>query len=370
MDKLPSGVEACIIGLARTLIDQESARILVPPQRDETGFWFGGGDMIEDADGGLVLVGRYRNYGDSRTGLGQGERGLECALFRAPSFDRPFEKVISWSKAELTCGGRRVTSIEGTSLRRSAGGIELFISSEKDIPYPDTVRDYQKPGTGVWSIDRIVAAGVDALDPGSITKVLASEEPVSLHLKDPVIIDDGTGDSHLVYCVHPFTWSCAYSGLAVRREGTDTFKILNDYLLPRGHIWDVAAARITGRLPVPRVGALEGLPPLSLYFYDGAECLREHGQNAVAVRRPRGYSCEELGGLAWGWDGDFPRMTPLSITRPHFVSPYGTGCSRYVSVLKTSDALYATWQQSQPSLAQALVGHSLPLEQVAKILTP
>ena len=49
----------------------------------ETGFWFGGGNMVQDHDGTLWLVGRYRNHGDSRTGLGAGERGLELALFRS-----------------------------------------------------------------------------------------------------------------------------------------------------------------------------------------------------------------------------------------------------------------------------------------------
>jgi hypothetical protein len=58
-------------------VDQQKARIAVPPQQKSTGFWFGGGNMVEDADGRFYLVGRYRNFGDSRTGLGAGERGLE-----------------------------------------------------------------------------------------------------------------------------------------------------------------------------------------------------------------------------------------------------------------------------------------------------
>ena len=107
------------------------------------------------------------------------------------------------------------------------------------------------------------------------------------------------------------------------------------------------------------MGLLAGLPPLSLYFYDGAECLRSLDENAKAVSRPRGYSCEELGGLAWGWDAEFPKMQRLSLDFPLFTSPHGTGCSRYVSTLKTQDGIMASWQQSQPDRSQPLVGNFL-----------
>ena len=139
-------------------------------------------------------------------------------------------------------------------------------------------------------------------------------------------------------------------------------------MLARGNTWDVAVARVTDRLSVPRLGAFRNLPPLSLYFYDGAECVRKHEQHARAVRRPRGYSCEEIGGLAWGWDDWFPRVERLSVIAPLFVSPRGTGCSRYTSTLVTGHALCASWQQSQQDLSQPLVGHCLPIERVAQLL--
>ena len=55
---------------------------------------------------------------------------------------------------------------------------------------------------------------------------------------------------------------------------------------------------------------------LSLYFYDGAECLRQLDAHKKAVDRPRGYSCEELGGLAYGFDRDFPNLHRLSRLEP------------------------------------------------------
>ena len=117
----------------------------------------------------------------------------------------------------------------------------------------------------------------------------------------------------------------------------------------------MAISRITCLLRVPRVGAFAELPPIVLAFYDGGECMRDLDEHAQAVKRPRGYSCEEIGGVAWGWESDLSSLERLSVTGPLFVSPYGTGCSRYVDVLRAEDGFYATWEQSQADLSQPLV---------------
>lgn len=357
-----------LVELGRRLIDQKKARVLVEPFERAEGFWFGGGDIIRDDDGSFVIVGRYRNCGDSRTGLGAGERGWQCALLRAPAFDKPFEKFKSFSKDDLQVDGRKVVSIEGTAFRKTELGVELFVSTEKAIPYPQEMREFQKPGTGVWDIDVIAAGSVDALDSGESRTVLASTSPAWLHVKDPVIVDDATGDTELMFCAHPFAWSSSVTGLAVRPTEEQQFSVISEDILPRGAVWDVAATRVTDRLRVPQVGVLKNLPPLSLFFYDGAECLRKHEQNSRAVERPRGWSCEEVGGLAWCFDKDFPRLQRLSVNFPLFFSPHGSGCSRYVSSLVTPDAICAAWQQSQQDLSQPLVGHSLTMKQVERIL--
>jgi len=116
------------------------------------------------------------------------------------------------------------------------------------------------------------------------------------------------------------------------------------------------------------VGAFAALPPAAIYFYDGAECLRPHEESVRARRRPRGYSCEEIGGAFFGWDSDFPKLTRLSTLQPLFISPHGTGCSRYVDVLPTPDGLLATWQQGQADGSQPLVGHFLPADEIARLL--
>ncbi|MDP6719481.1 MAG: hypothetical protein QGF59_12560, partial [Pirellulaceae bacterium] len=83
MKQLNSVAERALLKLAETLVDQRRARVIIPPKQAASGFWFGGGNMVEAPDGSLLLVGRYRNHGDSRTGLGLGERGLELAVFRS-----------------------------------------------------------------------------------------------------------------------------------------------------------------------------------------------------------------------------------------------------------------------------------------------
>lgn len=360
-----------LVGLLSALIDQERAHVLVEPQQRSGGFWFGGGNMVRDDDGIIWLVGRYRNYGDSRTGLTAGERGLECALFASTDDGGSFRKTRSWSKADLSFPGNKVLSIEGTALHRRVDGTwELFISSEKEREYPKGYESYRKPGTGVWSIDVMTGLGIRDLDRTTLRTVLVeTDNPAYLHVKDPVVYDAPNGDTHLVYCSHPFCWSSANTGLAVRETGADGFSIVEPQLVARGPAWDVAGTRLTCRMPIPQVGCFSGSPACYVFFYDGLECVREHEQSSRGVQRPRGYSCEELGGAMAGFVSDFPRMVRLSDLRPLFVSPHGTGCSRYVDVLVSERGLLAAWQQSREDFSQPLVGNFLPMAEVERLLS-
>jgi len=357
-----------LITLAKKLINQEKARILMRPLRNARGFWFGSGNVIKEEDGTFYMVGRYRNEGDSRTGLEAGERGLELDIFAAKDFYGPFEKIKSFVKSDLDVGNKRVLSIEGSCLHKRGNEFELFISSEKAISYPEEVKKYQKKGTGIWTIDLISADKIKNLDSSSIKQVLASEEPPYLHTKDPVVFDLPNGDTGMIFCSHPFAWSSSNSGLAIRKKNEEDFIKVSESILHRGFVWDIAVTRITDRLPIPQIGIFKDIPAISLYFYDGAECVREHEQSSRGIKRARGYSCEEIGGLAWGFDEDFPKIERLSVNAPLFVSPNGTGCSRYVSTLVTEEAIYASWQQSQPDFSQPFVGHSLTMEEVEEIL--
>lgn len=359
-----------LIALASAAVDQEKAKVIVPPQDDSTGYWFGGGNVVQDRDGSILICGRYRNHGDSRTGLGFGARGLELAIFRADSPQGEFEKIHSWTKPDLVCNGREVISIEGVALHLAEDGIELFISTEKDAPYPERLADFQKPGTGVWSIDRIHADRVEDLSPGNIEEVVpfGTEDPGRLHCKDPWVFDFSNGDLVLGYCTHPFTWASSGTGALIRRAGSDNFEKATDDLLARGPSWDISAARVTERLAVPRTGAFAEGPDLSLYFYDSCESLRQLDENPKAASRPRGWSCEEIGGLAAGVDADFPVVESLTTEFPLFISPHGTGCSRYVAALATEEGIFTNWQQSQENLSQPLVSHFLPQEEIEKIL--
>ncbi|MFP6693283.1 MAG: hypothetical protein VB875_09720, partial [Pirellulales bacterium] len=162
--RLPAELEDKLVAYSSALVDQQAARVIVPPQQPANGFWFGGGNLVEDELGNFLLVGRYRNHGDSRTGLGSGERGLELAIFRSTDRAQSFNKILSWSKPELNVDSREVLSIEGAALHLSDRGAELFVSTEKTgIGYPGDLRDYLKPGTGVWTIEQLRAPSVDRL---------------------------------------------------------------------------------------------------------------------------------------------------------------------------------------------------------------
>lgn len=352
------------------LIDQRNARVLIEPLAPKTGFWFGGGNVVQDDEGALWLSGRYRNFGDSRTGLQAGERGLEIAVFRSDDDGQSFHKVSSWSKADLSHTGPAIVSYEGTALhRRQDGAWELFVSSEKDRPYPPALAQMQKPGTGVWSIDVLTGPAPDAFDPASLTPALVNDDvPQYLHVKDPVVYDARDGSTHMIFCSHPFSWSSSNTGLAVRPAGEPEFRVDSWEVVPRGPAWDVAATRITARMPVPQVGLFADGPPVSVYFYDGAECLRSHQENVLAVSRPRGYSCEEIGGAFAGIDGDFSTAVRLSDLRPLFVSPFGTGASRYVETLQTDAGILAIWEQGQSNGSQPLVANFVDRQTVERIL--
>lgn len=355
--------------LATALVDQERARVIVPPQQNSTGFWFGGGNMVEAADGTLSVTGRYRNFGDSRTGLGAGERGLELAIFQSSDGGESWDKAISFSKPDLNVGDREVLSIEGTALHVSPNGVELFVSTEKDgISYPAGFEGYLKPGTGVWTIERLFAPTVAELKTASIKTIIECHDPRWLHIKDPFVFEQRNGDLDVLFCSHPFSWSSSNTGFIRQPAGQNGYSEPNHDFFPRGTTWDVAMTRGTAVVNVPQVGAFADLD-VSLVFYDGGECLRNLDEHSTAMKRPRGYSCEEIGGAAYIQHGDLASVERLSKHAPLFISPHGTGCSRYVDVLQTRDGrLVATWQQSQDDCSQPLVMNSLSAAEVGEIL--
>ncbi len=356
-----------LVRFAGALIDQEKAQVIVPPNKPASGYWFGGGNLVE-IDGTLYLVGRYRNAGDSTTGLGKGERGLELAIFASTDGGHTFKKQLSWNKDRLGPEPGDVLSIEGAALNVTSSGVELFVSTEKRTrSYPEALAHYQKPGTGVWSIDRIAAPDIAGLAEADVAPLIECDNPEYLHVKDPVVHTAGDGSTVLLFCTHPFGWSSSNSAYCIRRAGEKTFGSPVYDFFGRGFTWDVAVSRITDVLALP--GSLLGADgTVQLVFYDGAECLRAHTENAAAVNRPRGYSCEEIGGLAVTTDDRWERLERISSLHPLFMSPYGSGSSRYVHTLAAERGIYAVWQQAQNNGSQPLVMHFLSWDDTRRLL--
>ena len=367
--QLTDAQHSALIALLKTLVNQERAQVIVPANQTSEGFWFGGGNLVRDDEGVLWLSGRYRNYGDSRTGVEVGTRGLECAIFRSTDGGETFDKAQCWTKDDLSRDNARVLSIEGTAIHKLPDGSwELFVSTEKDVAYPQGFESYQKPGTGVWSIDRLTGPTLDLLDAKALSSVISTDQPEYLHVKDPVVFDDGEV-TNLMFCSHPISWASSNTGLATRQLANGEFDVQTWQLVPRGNIWDVAVTRVTNRLTVPKLGVFEDAPALAVLFYDGAESMRQLDENPRALQRPRGYSCEELGGAMWAPAENLQAAERLSRTVPLFVSPHGTGSSRYVSTLVTADGIYATWQQSQSDASQPLVINYVPMDEVERLLS-
>lgn len=198
--------------LGELLVDQDRARVIVPPQRPAAGHWFGGGNMVADAAGKLWLVGRFRNQGDSRTGLGMGERGLELAVFCSTDQGGTWSKSLSLSKQDLAVGPHKVLSIEGTALRLTDAGVELYLSTEKTgIDYPCSLEPFLKSGTGVWTIDRIAADRMEGLADAPVKTILSSADPRFVQVKDPFLYQRD-GAAHLLFCTHPFCWTSSNTG--------------------------------------------------------------------------------------------------------------------------------------------------------------
>jgi hypothetical protein len=128
-------------------------------------------------------------------------------------------------------------------------------------------------------------------------------------------------------------------------------------------------ARATSFLDIKGMGRFGDDSTTTLVFYDSAECLRNHEEHANAKSRPRGYSCEELGGCGYFEDDEMKEFKRLSLLFPLFVSPKGTGSSRYVDVLECEEGFYAVWQQSQDDLSQPLVMNFLSRDRAEKLLS-
>lgn len=369
MSNLCTADEAALIRLATALVNQQSAKTVVAPQQDAAGFWFGGGNMVQAPNGPLFLVGRYRNAGDSRRGITAGERGLQLSVLRSNNAGSPFEPILTLDKNDLEVDNREVLSIEGTALRFTPqGNIELFVSSEKaSLCYPESVKGFLKPGTGVWTIDRIQADSLDGLYSASIHTILESSDPQYIHLKDPFLYETSHSELMLLFCSHPYCWTSSNTGYAILEDGTIVPNTTAFDFFPRGFTWDVAMTRATCAWNVPRRGRFSNRH-ITLLFYDGGESVRNLSEHAAAIRRPRGYSCEEIGGLAYFIDDDFRHIQRLSKYQPLFISPWGTGCSRYVDILTTDTGVFATWQQSQPDHSQPLVMNFISMDQVERLL--
>ena len=353
--------------LVSELIDQRSAHVIVRPNRAADGYWFGGGNLLQDAGGTLWLVGRYRDAGDSRTGLGAGERGLACALFASADGGASFEPVRSWSKAELSAHGT-VLSIEGTDLRRRAGGgVELFVSLEKDVPYPDAYAAYQKPGTGVWSIDRMTATRRHRSTWQHRRRCCGrgGRSPSTSRTPSPSRPRRGHGAAVLL--------ASGLVGLQQHRRrrargSATTFELASWEAVARGAIW-------TSPSRASPTGSRCRESACCVRAADERLLLRRRGVHAPAGGEPAGRETAArllLRGARRRDVGPGRRLPGDGTAVDGRAALRVADRNRQQSLrehLLTKEFLYATWQQSQADRSQPLVMNALPMERVEAILS-
>jgi hypothetical protein len=207
---------------------------------------------------------------------------------------------------------------------------------------------------------------MEQLPEAEIKTVLQTSDPRFLHIKDP-FLGRHRGNPCLMFCSHPFCWTSSNTGYVVLDDQPISAERAVFDFFPRGFTWDVAMTRATAMLKLPRVGVLADWD-VDLLFYDGGECVRNLDEHQAAVKRPRGYSCEELGGVAYCLDNDLTQLHRLSVLGPALISPFGTGCSRYVDVFFDGNSYFATWQQGQQDGSQPLVMNRVARERVEDVL--
>lgn len=354
--------------IASLLVDQKKSRVVVSPKKKASGYWFGAGNIIEVGND-LILCGRYRNAGDSRTGLNLGERGLEWSMFRSSDRGNTWEKIISRDKESLSQNGEKVISIEGSSLLKTDSGYTLFISTEKEKQYPEGFESFKKKGTGVWSIDTISSLTLEGLATAPVKPFLISTTAEHLHIKDPAIYSLDSGELVMLFSHHPYNWASSNTGMISFNNLKADLEHINWNFLPRGNTWDVAISRGTALWNIPRCGVFQESEPFSLIMYDGGECMLPLDSHSEENNINKGYSCEELGGLALYSGSPLIYKDRISLHTPMFISHSGTGCSRYVSLLQTKDGIYCSWQQSGQLGEQSLVLNFVTNEQILTILS-
>jgi hypothetical protein len=102
-----------------------------------------------------------------------------------------------------------------------------------------------------------------------------------IHIKDPSVSSGPRGETVLIFCHHPYCWSCSSAGIVIRSDDNGEWGAPRFDVFRHGYTWDVAISRLTCRLPLPKIGVLADMEPLSLWFYDGGECLTDDDRTGM-----------------------------------------------------------------------------------------
>jgi hypothetical protein len=278
---------------------------VVQPPGAATGWWAGAPSLLYD--GGIVYL-SYRLRRPRALG-----RGYETRI--ATSTDRmAFHDVWRMTAADLAS-----PSIERCALAKGPEGtFRLYVS-------------YVDGGDSRWRIDMLEAPTCEELDPRRRRPALVAEEIGVAGVKDPCLLELGGELYMFVSCAVQASGTPAElhregdafasgmvrsaTGVATSADGLD-WRWSGIVLAPPEAGWDAYETRISCVLPDNG---------RYLAFYDG---IRSAAQNY-----------EERTGVAESTD--LRTWRRLSVARPLFGSPVGSGSLRYVAVLELlSDTVF------------------------------
>ncbi|HLK59864.1 MAG TPA: hypothetical protein VKU00_25100 [Chthonomonadaceae bacterium] len=309
-----------IFGLV-PLFDPAEGALVRAPLDAGPGWWAGApGATFDPVSNAFYIVYRQRMPRE----LG---RGVEC---RIAVSENGISFTDIWALPKTTLDA---LSLERCSLQRGLDGVwRLFLS-------------YVSPEDKRWRIGLVEAAEPDQFDATSLTPLLTAEDVGGEGVKDPNVFvigrmtyllasyatrlpeltPDAEARKHQTGDIYNTGLTLSRTGAAISGDGRH-FQWLGDVSPGLGEAagdgkaaqpsWDAYCKRIGSLLPIEGGGYLA--------FYDGSASVAEN--------------YEEKTGLAMTFD--LRTYYSLSPQQPALVSPYASGCLRYVDVLPVGHEIF------------------------------
>ena len=300
LDELAAAVQAALARREPPWFDPEAGETVLLPEAAGRGYWVGAPSIVNDGDGGRVLLSYRRRR--PRDGSPD-ERGHTAAIAESTDGGRSFTDIWSLTKQEVG-----TSSLERFCLR--AGDREWLLYTSWEDP----------PSSGRWRIDVLRAATPEQLSLSSAVPVLLPGDVGVDAVKDPYVVRY-QGEAFMYVSTFLTPHGPAPTSLATSPDGVHFS--WQGQVLGVGRQWDAYQARLSSLV------AVEGG---FLAYYDGAATPAD--------------DTEEHCGLAVS--SDLRAWRPVTTDGPALVSPYATGSLRYVEAVSIGGSPFVYYEYTRP----------------------